>query len=138
LVTGTTNKSEFVQGYFVKYGDGGVDIEPLANLYKTQVYQLAKYIDVPKEILNRKASPDTWSFEVSDEEFFYSIPYQIVDLAWHLKEKNISHEQIRKTLNLTQQQINRIISDQKRKWDASKHMREIPPSWNANIVSLNY
>jgi len=138
LVMGTTNKSEFVQGYFVKYGDGGVDVELLANLYKTQVYQLAQYLDVPKEILNRKASPDTWSFEVSDEEFFYSIPYQIIDLAWHLKEKNVSEEQIGKTLNLTEQQINRIINDQRQKWNASKHMREMPPTWNADIISLNY
>ncbi len=59
LVCGTTNKAEFQQGYFVKYGDGGVDIEPLANLYKTQIYQLGTYLDIPNEIIERKASPDT-------------------------------------------------------------------------------
>ena len=89
LVCGTTNKAEFQQGYFVKYGDGGVDIEPLANLYKTQIYQLGKHLDIPNEIIERKASPDTWSFDVSDEEFFYSLPYEIVDLILFAKEKSV-------------------------------------------------
>ena len=69
LVSGTTNKSETVQGYFVKYGDGGTDIEPIANLFKTQVFQLAKHLEVPNKIIQRKPSPDTWSLPVSDEDF---------------------------------------------------------------------
>ena len=69
LVCGTTNKSEVLQGFFVKYGDGGVDIEPLAHLYKMQVYQLAKYLEVIGEIIKRKPSPDTFTCNVSDEEF---------------------------------------------------------------------
>ena len=73
LVCGTTNKAEFQQGYFVKYGDGGVDIEPLVNLFKTQVYQLAEYLNVPSEIIQREASPDTWSFDISDEEYRNSL-----------------------------------------------------------------
>ena len=82
LVSGTTNKSETVQGYFVKYGDGGTDIEPIANLFKTQVFQLAKHLEVPNKIIQRKPSPDTWSLPVSDEDFFYGIPYNIIDLMW--------------------------------------------------------
>jgi len=69
-VLGSTNKSEYVQGYFVKYGDGGVDLEPIQNLYKTQVFQLGNHLEIPVDILNRKASPDTWSLEVTDEDFF--------------------------------------------------------------------
>ena len=61
-VVGTTNKSEFLQGYFVKYGDGGTDVEPLTSLYKSQIYQIGEFLRVPQEILKKDASPDIWSF----------------------------------------------------------------------------
>lgn len=60
-VIGTGNKNEHEQGFFVKYGDGGVDIQPIAHLYKTQVYQLARYLEVPKEIQERTPTTDTYS-----------------------------------------------------------------------------
>ena len=130
LVCGTTNKAEFQQGYFVKYGDGGVDIEPLANLYKTQIYQLGTYLDIPNEIIERKASPDTWSFDVSDEEFFYSLPYEIVDLMLFAKEKSITLSDICSTLNLKEEKVKRILNSIERKLQASKTSRIFPPSWN--------
>lgn len=129
LVVGTTNKSEYVQGYFVKYGDGGVDIDPLVALYKTQIYQLAEYLQIPTEIIKRQASPDTWNFEVSDKEFFFSLPYETVDLLWYAKENNIPIEEIEKVLSLKKEQIMRIFNDQERKWKNSKHLRDIPPYW---------
>ena len=130
LVCGTTNKAEFQQGYFVKYGDGGVDIEPLANLYKTQIYQLGKYLDIPNEIIERKASPDTWSFDVSDEEFFYSLPYEIVDLMLFAKEKSVTLSDICSTLDLKEEKVKRILNSIERKLQASKTSRIFPPSWN--------
>ena len=130
LVTGTTNKAEFQLGYFVKYGDGGVDIEPLANLYKTQVYQLGKYLDVPNEIIERKASPDTWSFDVSDEEFFYSLPYETVDLVLFAKEKSVPLNDICSTLDLKEEKVKRMLNSLERKWQASKTSRVFPPSWD--------
>ena len=130
LVCGTTNKAEFQQGYFVKYGDGGVDIEPLANLYKTQIYQLGKYLDISSEIIERKASPDTWSFDVSDEEFFYSLPYEIVDLILFAKEKSVPLNDICSTLDLKEEKVKRILNSIERKLQASKTSRVFPPSWN--------
>jgi len=130
LVCGTTNKAEFQQGYFVKYGDGGVDIEPLANLYKTQIYQLGTYLDIPNEIIERKASPDTWSFDVSDEEFFYSLPYEIVDLMLFAKEKSVTLSDICSTLDLKEEKVKRILNSIERKLQASKTSRIFPPSWN--------
>ena len=130
LVCGTTNKAEFQQGYFVKYGDGGVDIEPLANLYKTQIYQLGTYLDIPNEIIERKASPDTWSFDVSDEEFFYSLPYEIVDLMLFAKEKSVTLSYICSTLDLKEEKVKRILNSIERKLHASKTSRIFPPSWN--------
>jgi len=134
VVAGTTNKSELVQGYYVKYGDGGVDIESLAEIYKTQVYQISSHLGIPDEIINRKPSPDTWNFEVSDEDFFFGLPYRTLDLIWYASENNISPETISSQLGLTLEQLERIMDDQKKKWKSSQHMREMPPRIKPNIV----
>lgn len=133
LVMGSTNKSEWIQGYFVKYGDGGVDLEPLAELFKTQIYQIAKFLDIPTEIINRKASPDTWSYQISDEEFFFGIPYKIMDTIWYSKENNIPVSEISKIINLDESQINEISSHMEKKSNSSEPMRNIPPSWKFNM-----
>jgi len=137
VVAGTTNKSELVQGYYVKYGDGGVDIEPLAEIYKTQVYQISSHLGIPDEIINRKPSPDTWNFEVSDEDFFFGLPYRTLDLIWYASQNNISPEIISAELGLTLEQLERIMDDQKKKWKSSQHMREMPPRIKPNIVLLD-
>jgi NAD+ synthase len=138
LVMGTTNKTEFVQGYYVKYGDGGVDVEPLINLFKSQIFQLAKYLKIPQEIIERKPSPDTWSLEVSDEDFFYRIPFIMFDAFWYYREKNKDVKELSEIFNLTETQIKRILNDQERKWNSSKNLRSLPPNWesNANLKNL--
>ena len=78
-VCGTTNKTEALLGFFVKYGDGGVDLEPIANCYKTQVYRLAELLGIDTRIIARAPSPDTWSHFTSDEEMSLRIPYDILD-----------------------------------------------------------
>ena len=135
LVCGTTNKAEFQQGYFVKYGDGGVDMEPLAKLFKTQVYQLAEFLNITSEILQRKASPDTWSFDVSDEEFFFGLSYEVIDLLLYAKEQSISLDQICSVLNLKEDKVKRIIKSQERKWNSSKTLRTFPPSFEMKDFS---
>ena len=135
LVCGTTNKAEFQQGYFVKYGDGGVDVEPLANMFKTQVYQLAESLNITNEILQRRASPDTWSLDVSDEEFFFSLPYEIIDLFLYAKEQSIPLDQICSVLNLKEDQVKRIVKSQERKWNSSKTLRTFPPSFDMKDFS---
>jgi len=127
-VLGSTNKSEYIQGYFVKYGDGGVDLEPLQNLYKTQVYQLGNFLNIPETILSRNASPDTWSFEVSDEDFFYGLDYATLDIIWYGKENNIPLDDMTKFVNLEKNQIKNLISYLEKRWKISSHMREMPSS----------
>ena len=128
-VVGTTNKSEFLQGYFVKYGDGGTDIEPISNLYKSQIYQIGEFLKIPKEILEKDASPDIWSLKTSDEEFFYSVPYHVVDLILYARENNITELEIKKKSDLTSEQIKKLLQFQNQKQIKSQHMREIPHSW---------
>lgn len=128
-VMGTTNKSEYLQGYFVKYGDGGSDIESLINLYKLQIYQLGKFLKIPEEILTKDASPDVWSFATSDEEFFYSVPYEVVDLILYARENNLSIKDIQKFSNLPVEDIENLLRIQNQKQAKSQHMREIPHGW---------
>jgi len=128
LVCGTTNKTETIEGFFVKYGDGGVDIEPIGHLYKTQVYQLAEYLGVIREIIERAPSPDTFSFPVSDEEFYFRIPYETLDLLLYAWEHKIPVEEICEVMDLTQEQVKRAVRDFDAKYTATRHLRQLPPA----------
>ena len=129
VVAGTTNKSEYMQGYFVKYGDGGSDIEPLVNLYKSQIYQLGKFLNVPNEVMTKDASPDVWSYTTNDEEFFYSVPYEIVDLILYGRENNLSINEIQKHSKISIENIEKLLKFQDQKHIKSNHMREMPHGW---------
>ena len=131
-VVGTTNKTEYLQGYFVKYGDGGSDIEPLVHLYKTQIYQIANFLKLPEEIINQDASPDVWSFKTSDEEFFYAVPYNVVDLILYARENNLSINEISKFSSLSTEKIEKLIQFQNQKQSKSQTMRENPHSIDEN------
>jgi len=133
LVVGTTNKTEYLQGFFVKYGDGGVDIEPLANLYKVQVFELAKHLKVPDVIIQREPSPDTYSLEVSDTEFFYCIPFDKLDLLLYAHENQIEMSIIKDELKLDESQIKRAFFDFERKSKMTEHFRCLP-SFPSNLT----
>lgn len=77
LVIGTANKTEMILGYFTKYGDGGVDIEPIADLYKTEIFELAKHLGVPENIINKTPSADLWEGQTDEEEL--GIDYNTID-----------------------------------------------------------
>jgi len=128
IVCGTTNKTEVIEGFFVKFGDGGVDIEPLSHLYKAQVYQLSEYLGVIREIIERSPSPDTWSFQVSDEEFYFRIPYEKLDLLLYAWQNKISIERVCEVMNLSTEQVKRVMRDFNAKYNATKHLRQLPPT----------
>jgi NAD+ synthase len=128
IVGGTTNKTELMQGFFVKFGDGGVDIEPIAHLYKTQVFQMSKYLGVIQEIIDRPPSPDTYSLPVTDKEFYFCIDYELLDLLLHAYENNVPRQDISKVLNLEEQQIDRVFRDFKAKEQATWHLRTTAPT----------
>ena len=128
LVAGTTNKPEVAQGFYVKFGDGGVDIEPIAHLYKTQVYQLSSHLGVIEEIIRRPPSPDTYSLPVTDKEFYFCIDYELLDLLLYAYENNVPRHDISKVLNLEEQQIDRVFKDFKAKEQATWHLRKTAPT----------
>jgi NAD+ synthase len=128
LVAGTTNRSETAQGYFVKHGDGGVDIEPLASLYKTQVYRLALDLAITPEIMDRPPSPDTYSLPVTDEEFYFCLDYALLDLLLYGYEHDVPAQQIAEELALSEEQVARVFKDFRAKARATWHLRRVPPT----------
>lgn len=72
LVIGTTNKSEMAVGYFTKYGDGGCDLEPIANLYKKEVFEIAKILNVPQNIITKKPTAGLWNDQTDEAEFGFT------------------------------------------------------------------
>jgi len=128
IVAGTTNKTEVCQGFFVKYGDGGVDLEPISHLYKTQIYELAKKLGVIEEIIHRSPSPDTYSLPVTDKEFYFCIDYELLDLLLYAYHNNIELDDIASVMGLKHDQIKRVFSDFRAKERASWHLRQLPLS----------
>jgi len=126
IVAGTTNRTELILGDFCKYGDGGTDIEPLAHLYKNQVYQLAHYFEVTPEIINRSPSPDTFSLPVSDQEFFFRIPFDKLDFLLFAWEHKISASETAGVTGLSEEAVKRAFIDFTTKNRATEHLRELP------------
>lgn len=125
-VIGTGNKNEHEMGFFVKYGDGGADVKPIAHLFKSQIFQLAAYLDIPKEIQKRTPTTDTYSAEQTQEEFFFKLPFQILDTIWLGWEKGVAAEEIASVLNLSADQVQNVINDIKRKIAATVYLRMMP------------
>ncbi len=125
-VIGTGNKNEHEQGFFVKYGDGGADIKPITHLFKTQVFQLAEYLEVPDEIRKRTPTTDTYSAEQTQEEFFYRVPFAILDTVWFGWENNVPVEKIAEALQLTKSNVESIINDIQRKIRTTEYLRMEP------------
>lgn len=125
-VIGTPNKHEVEQGFFVKHGDGAADVMPIAGLYKTQVYQLAKFLGVPQEIIERTPTTDTYSAEQTQEEFFFQMPFQEMDLLWYAFENNYSYEDVGEVMNITPAEVGRIFNGFNRKIKTTEYLRMSP------------
>ena len=110
-VAGTPNLLEYDQGFFVKLGDGAADVKPIAHLYKSQVYQLAEYLGVPEEIRRRQPTTDTYSLSQSQEEFYFSLPYEQMDFCLYAKNAGWPAADIAPSLGLTPQQVERVYRD---------------------------
>jgi NAD+ synthase len=130
-VMGTANKNEHDEGFFVKYGDGGVDIQVIAHLFKTQVYQLAKYLGVPESIQKRTPTTDTYSAPCDQQEFFYRLPFEVLDLLWYAKEQNIPKTEVAKVMGLKEVQVDRAFDDIDRKIRTTEFLRLLPPKLGA-------
>lgn len=126
LVCGTTNHSELALGFFVRHGDGGVDVEPLSSLYKTQVCSLARFLGLPAEIVNQTPSPDTWSAPVSDRDFYVRLDYGELDRILARVERGNSSVSIAEELALDPEFVERVRAEIERRHAATARNRERP------------
>jgi NAD+ synthase len=125
-VIGTPQKNEHDQGFFVKYGDSAMDVQPIGHLYKTQVYQLAEYLNIPEAIRTRPPTSDTYSAASTQEEFFFRLPFELMDLIWYGLQHEIPAEVVARELDLTETQVNRVFADLQRKQRTTQYLRTPP------------
>ena len=123
LVSGTGNKSEILIGYFTKHGDGACDIEPIGDLYKTDVYQLAKYLEIPQEIIDKPPRAGLWNNQTDEDEI--GMTYELLDkILYRNLEKDIDANSIADELDIEVNDVNDIINRVYR----NKHKSTVPES----------
>ncbi len=110
-VAGSPNRLEYDQGFFVKNGDGSADFKPIAHLYKTQVYQLAEHLGVPRQISEKTPTTDTYPMEQTQEEFYFSLPYYHMDLCLYAKNSGFSPESVCHATGLSLKQAQAVFAD---------------------------
>ncbi len=110
-VVGTPNRLEYDQGFFVKGGDGLADVKPIAHLYKTQVYQLAEFLRLPSAVTSRPPTTDTFSLPQSQEEFYYNMPTQTLDVVLHARNEGRPPTELAGEIGFTTEQVQRAYAD---------------------------
>ncbi|RMF75871.1 MAG: NAD(+) synthase [Acidobacteria bacterium] len=125
-VLGTCNRNEWIVGFIVKHGDIAVDVKPLQHLYKSQVYALARHLGVPQAIVDRPPSSDTYSADQTQEEFYFSLPWEKMDLLIWAWEHEVPPAEAAEPLGLTEEQVARAYRDLTTKSRTTAHMRRMP------------
>jgi len=125
-VSGTPNRLEYDQGFFVKNGDGAADFKPIAHLYKSQVYQLARHLGIPGEICDRAPTTDTWSIPQTQDEFYFSLPYAQMDICLYGLNNGHSAEETALAAGLTAARVEAAWRDVIAKRRATRYLHEPP------------
>jgi NAD+ synthase len=135
-VAGTPNRLEYDQGFFVKLGDGAADLKPIAHLYKTQVYQLARHLGLPEEIVQRPPTTDTYSLPQGQDEFFFSVPFASMDLCLYGKNHGIDAGLVGRHTGLSADQVRAIYQDIDRKRATTRYLH-LPPLLVADVPEID-
>ncbi|GIK82829.1 MAG: NH(3)-dependent NAD(+) synthetase [Alphaproteobacteria bacterium] len=126
-VVGTPNRLEYDQGFFVKNGDGSADVKPIAHLYKTQVYALARHLGLPPEICDARPTTDTYSLPQGQDEFYFGLPYEQMDLALWARNHGVSAAELARALGTSEERAADALRDidNKRRTTAYLHARPV-------------
>ncbi len=125
-VAGTPNRLEYDQGFFVKLGDGAADIKPIAHLYKSQVYRLAEHLGVPEEIRRRPPTTDTYSLAQGQDEFYFSLPHDKMDICLYARNHGIAAGTVAEEIGLTEEQVTRVFRDIDTKRSTTAYLHRAP------------
>ena len=124
-VAGTPNLVEYDQGFFVRQGDGAADFKPIAHLYKTQVFALAEYLDLPQEIRSRPPTTDTFSLSQTQEEFYFALPYPEMDLCLWAVEHGVPAREVGPAIGLSEEQVARVYRDIEAKRRVGRYLHHV-------------
>ena len=113
-------------GYFTKYGDGAADIKPIAHLYKTQVYQMAEFLGIPEKIRKCLPTTDTYPMQQSQEEFYFSLSYDKMDLCLYGKNHGVLPGDVAAAARMTTEQVERVYHDIDAKRNATRYLHAPP------------
>ncbi|KYF77587.1 NAD(+) synthetase [Sorangium cellulosum] len=125
-VAGTPNLLEYDQGFFVKQGDGAADFKPIAHLYKSQVYALAEYIGVPADIRGRAPTTDTFSLPQGQDEFYFALPYDKMDLCLYAYNNKVPASEAASAVGITPAQVERVFKDIEAKRRVAQYLHAQP------------
>jgi NAD+ synthase len=125
-VAGTPNRLEYDQGFFVKNGDGSADLKPIAHLYKSQVYQLADFLEVPEEIRRRPPTTDTYSLAQTQEEFYFGLPLRKLDYCVYALDHGVAAADAAPVVGLTAEQVEDVYRDIQNKRRTTRYQHEPP------------
>jgi NAD+ synthase len=125
-VAGTPNRLEYDQGFFVKQGDGAADFKPIAHLLKSQVFALAEILGIPDEIRSRVPTTDTYSMSQSQEEFFFGLPHEQIDLCIWALDHDVPADAAASAAGLTAEEVERVFRDIQAKRRASRYLHHVP------------
>lgn len=133
-VVGTPNRLEYDQGFFVKNGDGSADIKPIAHLYKSQVYALARHMGLPDQICNAKPTTDTYSLEQGQDEFYFALPYEQMDVALYFYNRGLPAGDLAAEIGITEASARNVYRDIQTKRRTTEYQHLGPILMQENIL----
>ncbi|NQU41033.1 MAG: NAD(+) synthase [Lentisphaerae bacterium] len=133
-VTGTPNRLEYELGFFVKNGDGSADLKPISHLYKSHVFQLARHMALPQTLLEQTPSTDTYSLAQTQEEFYFAMPLEILDLCLYCKNNGYSFEQTAQAAGLTAEQVKTVFADIVSKRSMGEYLQSTAPEGGEGVA----
>lgn len=125
-VIGTPNRLEYDQGFFVKNGDGSADVKPIAHLYKTQVYALARHLQIPNEICSSRPTTDTYSMTQGQDEFYFALPYEKMDLALWAHNHGVTAAELAPHIGLSADETQVVYEDIESKRRTTAYLHAAP------------
>ena len=125
-VVGTPNRLEYDQGFFVKNGDGAADVKPIAHLYKTQVYGMARFLGLPERVCAAIPTTDTYSLEQGQDEFYFALPYRSMDLALWSLNHDVAAAELARVLEISEAQAEAVYEDIRTKRRTTRYLHRAP------------
>lgn len=125
-VVGTPNRLEYDQGFFVKNGDGSADLKPIAHLYKTQVYALARHLGLPADICSAVPTTDTYSLQQGQDEFYFALPYDEMDVALWAHNHQVPAKELGQFLGVGEERAQFVYKDIESKRATTRYMHMKP------------